>query len=214
MESRKNVSVRRTLSLVAAVTALGMPASASAQLVLRSFSDGTSVSKSDLTSLASRLRSGCVHKLAAIRKLSVTTALAHIQAQLNRHSTSKARTGFASSRDAKTAANAASAVFGAIGAGRPWAAIDAALRVRKLDPSDAAPLISLAGLVAAQNMPQEALALLDAAAKRKPKAKAPMGIDIQAVAANNRGLALLLLGPPEAGERVSTDRSAQGAGAV
>ena len=177
--------------------AVVIPASASAQLVLRSFTDGASTSKSELTDLATELRSGCTRKVLAVKSMSLTTALAHIQSQLNRSSSAKARSAFARSKDAKTAANAASAVFGAIGDGKPWAAIDAGLRVQKLDGNDAGPLISLAGLVSTQGMPQEALALLSAATKRKSTAKSPMGIDMQAVASNNRGYALLLLGHPK-----------------
>jgi len=191
---------RWKLSFVAGVVlAVGVvvPGAAGAPLLLHSFSDGVSVSKSDLTDLATQLRSGCTRKSTAVKSLSLATALANVQAALNRNSTSKARSEFAAGADAKTAASAASAVFGAVGAGKPWAAIDAALRVQKLDPSDASPLISLAGLVAAQDMPQEPLAFLNAAAKLKPKAGSPMGIDVQAVAANDRGLALLLLGHPK-----------------
>ena len=87
-------------------------------------------------------------------------------------------------------------IFGALGDGSAWGAIEAALRVQQLDPHDAGPLISLAGLVGPAGMPQEALALLDAAAKLPAQSPAPMGIDIRAVADNNRGLALLLLGYP------------------
>ena len=173
------------------------PASASAQLVLRSFGDGSSASKSDLTALASQLRSGCTRKAVVINNIKLSTAFAHVEAQLKRNASAKALKAFARSSDARSAPKAASAVFGAVGDGKPWAAIDAALRVHQLDPRNAGPLISLAGLVTAQGMAQEGLAMLDAAGKLKTKGPAPMGIDYGAVASNNRGYALLLLGHPK-----------------
>jgi hypothetical protein len=186
------------IAFLAAVLALAavVPASASAQMVLRSFSDGASTSTSELAELAGQFRSGCTKKAVAVKSMSLATALAHIQTQLRRNAGAKALSGFSRSADARSAVKAAGAVFGAIGDGAPWAAIDAALRVHQLDPRDADPLISLAGLVTAQGMPQEGLALLSAAGRLKAKSPAPMGIDVQAVADNNRGYALLLLGQP------------------
>ena len=119
-----------------------------------------------------------------------------VQKQLALVSTARQRAALTSSRETRTAAGAGNVVFAAIAAGKPGAAVAAALRMRQLDPKDADPLISLAGLIASQGMAQQALALLDAAAKLPAKAKAPMGIDVRAVAANNRRLALLLLGHP------------------
>src|SRR5581483_5762918 len=125
---------------LAAPTAVGAP------LVLRSISDGSQMSKSDLSDLASQLRSNCARKPVVIRSLSLRAALADVQVQLVRNSTANARKKFAASGDARTAGDAAAAVFAAIAADKPWAAIDAALRVQALDPRDADPLVSLAGL--------------------------------------------------------------------
>ncbi len=186
-------------SVLAGVVALAMaiPGGASGQLVLRSFSDGATMSKSDLSDLASQLRSGCTRKPVAVKARTLTAALADLTRQLNGSSSAKARKAFAASAAARSVVNAGTAVFGALADSRPWAAIDAALRMQALDPKDADPLISLAGLADAQNLPQDALALLSAAAKLPAKAKAPMGISVQAVASNNRGLAVLLLGHPK-----------------
>ena len=188
--------IRPLFILVLAICAT-MPACASAQLTLTSFSDGVTMSKSDLASFATQLRSGCVRKPGAVKALTLSAALADLNAQLARNSSAKARRAFASSSAARTAANAGTAVFGALADSRPWAAVDAALRMQALDPKDADPLISLAGLADSQRLPQDALAFLTAAAKLPAKASAPMGISVKAVAANNKGLALLLLGAPK-----------------
>lgn len=178
----------------ALLAALAIAPSAGAQLVVRSFNDGHSTSKSELAELASQLRSQCAGKASSIKSMTLARALARIQQQLDRNASAAALRDFARSNDARSAPNAAAAVFGALGDGKPWAAIDAALRVHQLDPRDAGPLISLAGLVTAQGMPQEGLALLNAAAKLRTNGPGPMGISYQAVALNNRGYALLLLG--------------------
>jgi tetratricopeptide (TPR) repeat protein len=179
------------------VSAQRMPAAnAAGPLVMRSIDDGGNYSKSDLSDLASQLRAGCTRTKVAIKPMTLAKAISNVQAQLDQYATPQERTAFLNSSFAKTAADAASLVFGALGDGSAWGAIEAALRVQQLDPNDAAPLISLAGLVAPAGMPQEALVMLDGAAKLAAKSPAPMGIDIRAVADNNRGLALLLLGYP------------------
>lgn len=175
---------------------LATNAAAGGNLLLRSIDDGISYSKSDLADLASELRAGCNRTKVAIKPMTLAKATSDVQAQLDQYATPQERTAFLNSSFAKTTADAASFVFGALGDGSAWGAIEAALRVQQLDPNDAGPLISLAGLVSPAGMPQEALSMLDAAAKLTAKSPAPMGIDIRAVADNNRGLALLLLGYP------------------
>ena len=177
-----------------------LPEVASGQLVLRALSDGQTADKSALASWAQEVRGQCARRPAAIGRMSLPTALAHIETRLGQHASSKALRAFAGSTDARTAGGAVNGVFAALGAGKPWAAIDATLRVQQLDPRDAGPLISLAGLVSAQGMPAEALALLDAARRLKNGSPAPMGISDQAIADNNCGYALLLLGRPQQAE--------------
>ena len=163
---------------------------------IRSIDDGGNYSKSDLAELADQLRQGCTRAQEAIKPITLAKALSDVQAQLDQYATPQERAAFLNSGFAKNAADAASLIFGALGAGSAWGAIEAALRVQQLDPHDAGPLISLAGLVGPAGMPEDALAMLDAAAKLPAQSPAPMGIGIKAVADNNRGLALLLLGYP------------------
>ncbi len=179
------------------VLAVVVPAPASAQLVLRSFSDGASTSKSELTDLATQLRSGCTPKVLAVRSMSLATALAPCsepaEPQLERQGTE----GVCAQQGRKDGGQRSQRGVRrdrrrqAVGGDRRRAASSEARWKRR------GPLLSVAGLVSPQGMPQEALALLNAATKRKPKAKSPMGIGIQAVASNNRGYALLLLGHPK-----------------
>ena len=171
-------------------------ANAAGPLVIRSIDDGGNYSKSDLADLANELRAGCNRAQVAIKPMTLARSLSLVQAQLDQYASPQERMAFLNSSFAKTAAEASSFIFGALGDGSAWGAIEAALRVQQLDPNDAGPLISLAGLVSPAGMPQEALVMLDAAAKLPAQSPAPMGIDIRAVADNNRGLALLLLGYP------------------
>jgi hypothetical protein len=177
------------------VTSAQAPASGP-QLVLRSLLDGVSPDKSALANLASTFRSDCPRKRAVIQDMSLGTALAGIEAQMNDNASAQALQGFATSAEAHSIAEASDFVVDAIAAGKPWAAVDGLLRVHQLDPGDAGVLISLAGLVTTLGMPQEGLALLGAAAKLPADKQTPMGIDYQAVALNNRGYALLELGYP------------------
>ena len=166
------------------------------QLVLLSMLDGVSPDKSDLANLASTFRSDCTRKRAVLQNMDLSTALAHIETQLSDNASAKALQGFATSAQARSIVDASDFVIEAIAASKPWAAVDALLRVHQLDPRDAGVLISLSGLVTSLGMPQEGLALLGAAAKLPADKQTPMGIDYQAVALNNRGVALLELGYP------------------
>src|SRR5581483_4394534 len=73
------------LVLLSAVALLAAPTAVGAPLVLRSISDGSQMSKSDLSDLASQLRSNCARKPVVIRSLSLRAALADVQVQLVRN---------------------------------------------------------------------------------------------------------------------------------
>ena len=174
---------------------------AGAKPTLFAISDGTTMTASQLAQWTSQTRGSCPRKATSVESMSLATALSHINKQLQRSASAKALRAFARSKDARTAVTAADGIFAGLAEGKPWAAIDAALRVHQLAPRDAGPLITLAGLVAAQGMPQEALALLDAAKRWKASGTGPMGISFQAIANNNRGYALILLGNPRQAQR-------------
>ena len=189
---------RARIASVVVVTVMGslLSATASANTSLFAISDGVTMSRTQLAAWTAQVRRNCPRKATPVKSMRLDAALAHVASQLRRNASAKALLGFARSKDARSAVRAANGIFAGVAEGKPWAAIAAALRVHQLAPRDAGPLISLAGLVSAQGMPQEALALLDAAKKLKTSGRGPMGISFQAIANNNRGYALLLLGNP------------------
>jgi hypothetical protein len=84
------------------------------------------------------------------------------------------------------------AAAGALGRGRPAAALSAFLRAHDLAPRDAAPLIDAAPLLSQAGRGRAALALLDAAAHLKAPKTQPFGISWKAVRTANRGQALIV----------------------
>lgn len=164
---------------------------------LYAWSDGISTSNDDLVRQAKEVQSQCTKKPVAIKKMSLTKALSRVRAKLKKNESPMALRAFSKSADARKVGAAGGAAFGAVAAGKPWAAVNALLRVHTLDKRNAAPLIDLAGLVTAQGMAKEGLALLNAADKLHSKGAAPMGISWKALALNNRGYALLMLGHPK-----------------
>jgi hypothetical protein len=83
------------------------------------------------------------------------------------------------------------AAAGALGLGKPAAALAALLRAHRLAPKDAAPLIDAAPLLSQAGRGRAALSLLDAAAKLKAPKTQPFGITWNAVSKANRGQALI-----------------------
>ena len=179
---------------VAAVVSLLASASASASTTLFALSDGVTMSTSQLAAWTAQVRENCPRKATPVKGMALDRALGDVARRLRRNASAQALRGFERSKDARRATTAANGIFAGVAEGKPWAAIAAALRVHELVPRDAGPLITLAGLVSAQGMPQQALALLAAAQKRKASAPGPMGISFRAIADNNRGYALFLLG--------------------
>jgi tetratricopeptide (TPR) repeat protein len=78
--------------------------------------------------------------------------------------------------------------------GKPQAALDAFLRAHSLDKNDPLPFLDASASLTALGKPRDGLALADAAAKLKDPAHPPLGIDVVAIALNDRGNALLSLG--------------------
>lgn len=103
---------------------------------------------------------------------------------------------FASPEAAQTFAMAAMADS------RPDGALAGLLHAHELDPQSKIILVNAAGMLASLGMPNEALALLDAAASLPGEMATPMGISGEQLAANTRGYALLALGQWAAAEAV------------
>lgn len=94
----------------------------------------------------------------------------------------------------KTADAAESAAVEAIGIGKPGAALAALLRAHELQPNEPRYIVGAAAILTGLGHPKEALALVNAASDLAPTKSAPFGINVQAVALNAKGEALIALG--------------------
>jgi len=120
----------------------------------------------------------------------VTSLRAAVQAQAG----APAMAAFKASPEYKDAAKAQAAAVAAVTAGNPGAALIALLRASELQPTRAANLRNAATLASAIGQPNQALALLDGAARLDDGRLAPMGIPAPAATQAIRGEALSLLG--------------------
>lgn len=100
---------------------------------------------------------------------------------------------FRSAPDFDTPAKAQAFALAALADSRPDGALAALLHAHTLDPQSPIVLVNAAGLFVTLNKPNEALALLDAAAAMPGPMETPMGIPGEELAANTRGYALLQL---------------------
>ncbi|PTL58227.1 hypothetical protein C7Y72_00475 [Paraconexibacter algicola] len=105
-----------------------------------------------------------------------------------------AMAAFASSTEARTADAARGAALGALTEGNLGAALVAQLRAAELAPHDRDVLQNTAALATSAGLPNEALALLDAATKADPVTPLASGLDRRAGAAQIRAVALQQLG--------------------
>jgi hypothetical protein len=103
---------------------------------------------------------------------------------------------FRAAAEVATPEGAQAFAFAAMSDRRPDGALAALLHAHELEPQSPLILINAAGMFAILDMPNEAIALLDAAAAlpEPVAAETPMGIPAAHLAANNRAYALLLQG--------------------
>ena len=92
--------------------------------------------------------------------------------------------------------------------GRPGAALAALVRAHELEPPQASHLVNAAAVASSVGLPSEALAMLDAAERLDDPDRPAMGIGRHAVALNNRGTALAMLGRLGEADRVLAAASA------
>ena len=125
---------------------------------------------------------------------SLKSAIAKAQARLNKAGGAAGVKAFKQSGASKNAENAETAASEALLAGEPGGALEALLAAHRLQPKEPAHLVNAAAVMAATGMPREALALLKAADKLEPRRSTPLGINVQAIALNAKGYALIQLG--------------------
>ena len=109
---------------------------------------------------------------------------------------------FAATAAYNDATRAQQAAGGAITMGRPGAALAALVRAHELEPWQASHLVNAAAVASSVGLPSEALAMLDAAERLDDPDRPAMGIGRHAVALNNRGAALAMLGRLSEADRV------------
>ncbi|MAT98265.1 MAG: hypothetical protein CL608_14065 [Anaerolineaceae bacterium] len=110
--------------------------------------------------------------------------------------------GFRAAPEVDSAGKAQMFAMSALADNRPDGALAGLLQAYTLNPQSPITLVNAAGIFATLNMPNEGLALLDAAEALPGPMETPMGIPGEELAANNRGYALLLLGQWAAAENV------------
>lgn len=190
--------MRRFLVTAVAAVSVATPSVAHASTVLSTSDVVSTSSLSDLTTTinatqAQLAQTYCQFAAPKAVSMSAATAVTHATAYLDRHSTRAARQAFAHSPAAATEHRALAAAADAQAAARPTAVLAALLRARRLAPHDPMPDISLAPVLTDLKLPNEALALLTAAAELAPPAHTPWSLPISALIATNRGYALLAL---------------------
>jgi tetratricopeptide (TPR) repeat protein len=129
-----------------------------------------------------------------LKDLTLKRALARAKRQLTQGAGADAMSQFRASVAYRSAGAAQEAAGQAVMAGAPAAALAALLRAHELQPHEASHLINAAGIASTIGMPNEAIALLDAAVALDDRDRTPMGISRQAIAATSRGTALVHLG--------------------
>jgi len=161
--------------------------------IVRALSDtGTHNITDDLQEMIA-LASAIPGDLGASGPVTLAQALSAARARREKDTTAAQRAALATSPMARSVRSLQGVAAAAVADGRPTAALTAMLLAQEKAPKDPAILVSLAGLLARMGMPQEALALLDAADRMPGALPSPMGINGRAIALNNRGYALLLL---------------------
>lgn len=183
---------RRRAALVAVVVLLGLAPAASAATRTFAFSDTTPVAASAIQSEVT-LIAGETCQLPAVRAAhpSLASALSSAHHMLVAADGARALHRFATSPDARSYRRAMAAAAAAMLDNRPDAALLALLRAHALAPRDPRPLLDASVLLTSDQLPNQALALLGAAARLPLPARSPEGISRLAELDADRGYALI-----------------------
>jgi hypothetical protein len=135
----------------------------------------------------------CTSHTERVGTVSLSAALAAARQLVSADSHGDGLAAFSSSPAGRTESDAVAAAAGALGVGKPAAALAGLLRAHELAPSDPVPLIDAAPLMSEAGRGNEALALLTAAQRLRLPAVDAFGIGWPAVIDANRGQALMSL---------------------
>jgi hypothetical protein len=183
-----------TAAAASLVLVVGFVPVASAAVGSWAFSDSHPVVESSLQSQLAMIESGtCRFPAVPARNLSLGTALSSASRLLVVGDGARALRRFDASPEARSYRRAMSAALAATLVNRPDAALAALLRAHALAPRDPRPLVDASVVLTGIGSPNEALALLGAAARLGEPGRAPMGISRRAVLESDRGYALVAL---------------------
>jgi tetratricopeptide (TPR) repeat protein len=126
--------------------------------------------------------------------LTLTQAMGSLHTRLDQIAGAGAIEEFLRNNTQTSASTLDALAGGAMAANNGPGALAALLAVNQNEPTNPAHVVNAAGAAALLGMPNEALALLDAADAMGGDFGSPMGFDGKAIALNNRGFALLELG--------------------
>jgi tetratricopeptide (TPR) repeat protein len=143
----------------------------------------------------------CPTPVASRRLPSLAGALDAAERLLARAAGPKGMAQFEASAAYRSAAAAEGAAVEAVALKEPGAALAALLRAHELQPEEPRYLVGAAAILTSLDHPAEALALIQGADRMTPSGSAPFGINVQALALNAKGAALLALGQFEEAER-------------
>lgn len=200
---------RYVLASVAALLTLGAaPGSAAAASVdaagttVVAFSDtNMSPFPSTTTGDLSLMKSEYCSQKGHGKKISMKAAIREADHLVNADSHGRGLKAFSRSADGRTETKSLESAAGGLAAGKSAAALAGLVRAHQLAPHDPVPLIDGAALLSEAGQAGAALAFLDRADGLKAPKTHPFGISWKAIAANNRGQALIVAGEYGAAEK-------------
>lgn len=128
------------------------------------------------------------------RKFTAAEAVRRATAELKRVAGADAIAAFQASPSSRSAAAAELAAAGALAQSQPGAALAAMLRAHQLEPREASHLVNAAALASGVGLPNEALGMLDHAARLDDPDRPPLGIPRAAMLQAVRAQSLVRVG--------------------
>jgi hypothetical protein len=185
----------------AAAVALGTASPAgAATLQVQSFSSSLSWTPPTSGGLATLKQQQCVRK-SKQATLGFAAALTRTRSVLSGLVSAPALRALARDKQTHDPRAARALAAAALIENRPTAALAALLDAQRLAAHDPVTLVDLASVLIQLQMPSEALGVLEGVKRLGGKLPTPMGIPLQAVMLNDRGMALLRLGQDKQAEQ-------------
>ena len=183
---------RVRVALVTVVAVLGLAPAVSAATRTWAFSDSNPTTTTSIQLQVTTIRAlTCQLPAVARANIGLRSAVASANRMLLLADGARALHRFAVSADARSYRRAMAAAAAAMVANRPDAALIALLQAHTLAPRDPRPLLDASVVLTSDRLPNQALALLSAAARLRQPGRSPYGISRVAELDNDRGYALI-----------------------